>query len=395
MAGALEGIRVLDFGRYIAGPFCATMLGDMGAEVLRIERRGGSEDRFVAPVAASGEGEGAMFLGINRNKKGMTLDPMTPKGQEIAHKLVQSSDVVVINLPIDIIRKMRMDYDTLQAIKPDIILVQASTFGPDGPYANRVGFDTVVQAMSGAMSLTGFPGAPIRDVVPFEDFGTALSGAFGAVTALFERQRSGKGQLVDVSLLSTGITVMQTMLIERYLRDIVRTQQGNESYYSAPADVYKTQDGWLLLSVVGEPMFRRWARLVGRPDLLDDPRFDSDIKRADNNATITATMQAWCAARTTEECITAMESARIPCGPVYTLEQTLNDPQVKARQLLQLHDYPGIGPVPLPASPVRLSRTPGGIRYRAPQVGEHTEEILLELGYSADDIQILRTEGII
>jgi hypothetical protein len=154
----LEGICVLDFGRYIAGPFAAAMLGDMGAEVIRIERREGSEDRFIAPVGPSGEG--AMFLGINRNKKGMTLDPMTAKGQEIAHRLVATSDVVVANLPINILKRMRLDYDTLQAIKPDIILVNPSTFGPDGPYANRVGFDTVAQAMSGAMSLTGFPGPP-------------------------------------------------------------------------------------------------------------------------------------------------------------------------------------------------------------------------------------------
>ena len=393
MAGILEGIRVLDFGRYIAGPFAATLLGDMGAEVIRVERRGGSEDRFVAPVAPSGEG--ALFLGLNRNKKGLTLDPMTPKGQEIAHRLVATSDVVVVNLPSNIVHKMRLDYDTLRGIKDDIILVHASTFGPDGPYANRVGFDAVVQAMSGAMSLTGFPDAPVRDIVPFEDFGTALCGAFGALAALYERQRSGKGQLVDVSLLSTGIMFMQTLLLERHLTGIVRQQQGNTGYHSAPGDVYRTQDGWLLVSVIGEPMFRRWATLVEHPELIDDPRCCDDITRAQHCELINQLMSEWCAVRTTANCIHELERARVPCGPVYALEQTLSDPQVQARQLLQPFDYPGIGAVPLPATPVRLTRTPGGIRHRAPLVGEHTDTILQELGYTLADIDQFRAEGVV
>jgi crotonobetainyl-CoA:carnitine CoA-transferase CaiB-like acyl-CoA transferase len=393
MAGILEGIRVLDFGRYIAGPFAATLLGDMGAEVIRVERRGGSEDRFVAPVMPSGEG--ALFLGLNRNKKGLTLDPMTPKGQEIAYRLVATSDVVVVNLPSNIVHKMRLDYDTLRGIKDDIILVHASTFGPDGPYANRVGFDAVVQAMSGAMSLTGFPDAPVRDIVPFEDFGTALCGAFGALAALYERQRGGKGQLVDVSLLSTGIMFMQTLLLERHLTGIVRQQQGNTGYHSAPSDVYRTQDGWLLVSVIGEPMFRRWAKLVEHPELIDDPRCCDDITRAQYCELINQLMSEWCAIRTTADCIRELERARVPCGPVYTLEQTLSDPQVQARQLLQPFDYPGIGAVPLPATPVRLTRTPGGIRHRAPLVGEHTDTILQELGYTLADIDQFRAEGVV
>jgi crotonobetainyl-CoA:carnitine CoA-transferase CaiB-like acyl-CoA transferase len=382
MAGILEGIRVLDFGRYIAGPFAATMLGDMGAEVIRVERRGGSEDRFVAPVAA-GTAEGALFLGLNRNKKGITLDPMTP------------SDVVVANLPINILRRMRLDYDTLRRVKEDIILVHGSTFGPDGPYANRVGFDTVVQAMSGAMSLTGFPGPPIRDIVPFEDFGTALCGAFGALAALFERQRSGKGQLVDVSLLSTGVMLMQTLLLERALTGIVRQQQGNTGYHGAPADVYRTRDGWLLVSVIGQPMFKRWARLVEHAELIDDPRCRDDISRGNNAELINGIMAPWCADRTTDECIRTLESARIPCGPVYDPEQTLADPQVQARKLIQHVDFPGIGSVPLPATPVRLSRTPGGIRHRAPLVGEHTDEILQEIGFTAEEVDKLRQEGVV
>ena len=181
----------------------------------------------------------------------------------------------------------------------------------------------------------------------------------------------------------------------RRVTGIVRQQQGNTSYHAAPSDVYQTSDGWLLVSVIGQPMFRRWARLVGQPELIDDARCRDDITRGQNSDLINQVMQDWCAGRTTDACIGALESARIPCGPVYNLEQTLSDPQVKARQLLQPVDYPGAGPIPLPATPVRLSRTPGGIRHRAPLLGEHTEEILLELGYTADEIHTLRDEGVV
>lgn len=389
MTGVLAGIRVLDFGRYIAGPFAATMLGDMGAEVIRVERRGGSEDRFIAPLGGA-TGEGAMFVGINRNKKGITLDPMTPQGQEVTKRLIATTDIVIANLPADILRKMRLDYDTLSGIKPDIILVHSSTFGADGPYADRVGFDAVIQAMSGAMTLTGFAGAPVRDVVPFEDFGTALCGAFGALSALYERQRSGMGQLVDVSLLSTGITLMQTLLLEHAVTGIQRQQRGNTSFHAGPSDSYRTNDGWILVSILGGPMFRRWARLMQRPDLIDHPACADDITRADNHPLINEVMQAWCAERGTEECIKALEGARIPCGPVLGLDQTLTDAQVKARDLLQPFDFPGLGPVPLPAPPVRMSRNPTEIRHRAPLIGEHTEEILAELGYADAEIEALR-----
>src|SRR5215831_10516296 len=204
--GPLAGIRVVDFGRFIAGPYCAMLLADMGADVIRVDRRQGSEDRYLAPVAATGEG--TYFLSLNRNKRSLTLDTAKPESAEIIRRLAARADVVVANLPIDVLKKMGLDYDALCAIKPDIILARVSTFGPDGPYAQRLGFDTVAQAMSGAMSLTGFPGAPVRDAVPFEDFGTALHTAFGVMVALYHRAHTGQGQLVDGSLLATGVTFM-------------------------------------------------------------------------------------------------------------------------------------------------------------------------------------------
>ncbi|MFL6387401.1 MAG: CaiB/BaiF CoA transferase family protein [Terriglobales bacterium] len=390
----LAGIRVIDFGRFIAGPYCAMLLADMGADVIRVDRRQGSEDRFIAAITESGEGGG--FLSLNRNKRNLTLDTAKPESAEIIQRLVKGADVIVANLPNNVLKSMRLDYESLKSIKPNIILARISTFGPDGPYANRVGFDTVAQAMSGAMSLTGFAGAPVRDIVPFEDYGTALHTAFGVMVALYHRAQTGEGQIVDGSLLATGITFVQGLLAERSVLGIERKPLGNTSFYTAPADAYKTKDAWIVVSAVGNDMFARWARLVGREDFIGDPRFAGDQLRADNRDAITEAMNAWLATRTTEQAIAELEKARVPAGPVLDLQQVLDDPQVKARELLRYVDHPGAEkPVPLADTAVRLSATPGGIRTRAAALGEHTDEVLREIGYDDADIVDLRARKVV
>jgi crotonobetainyl-CoA:carnitine CoA-transferase CaiB-like acyl-CoA transferase len=393
-SGPLAGIRVIDFGRFIAGPYCGMLLADMGADVIRVDRRLGSEDRYPGPITEGGEG--GAFLSLNRNKRSLTLDTARPGSAEIIRRLVRRADVVLANLPIGVMTKMGLDYDSLRALKPDIILARISTFGPDGPYANRVGFDTVVQAMSGAMSLTGFPGPPIRTVVNFEDYGTALHTAFGIMVALYHRAQTGQGQVVDGSLLATGVTFMQAMLAERHVLGTERQQRGNAGFYTAPADTYRAKDGWLIVLVIGTEMFARWARLAGREDFISDPRFADDLQRADNRDTITDAMNAWLATRTVADAIAELEKARIPAGPVLDLGQVLGDPQVKARELLRYVEYPGAPkPVPLADTAVRLSATPGSIRHRAPTLGEHTDEVLRELGYSTEDIAALRAAEVV
>jgi crotonobetainyl-CoA:carnitine CoA-transferase CaiB-like acyl-CoA transferase len=392
MAGPLEGIRVIDFGRFIAGPYCAMLLADMGADVIRVERRAGGEDRFVGPISETGEG--GMFLSINRNKRGITLDAGNALAPQVIRRLVAGADIVIVNLPFDVMKRLGLDYESVCAIKDDIILVMASAFGPDGPYSKRVGFDAVAQTMSGAAGLTGFPDVPVRSIVSFEDYGTALHGAFGAMLALYERQRTGRGQLIDVSLLATGVTFMMPLLAERAVTGALREQQGNTSYYTAPSDIYRVRDGWIVVPTIGERMFRRWARLVGREDLIDDPRFRDDLMRADNHHVINQAMSAWCADLTREEATRALERARIPCGPVYSLDEVLEDPQVNARELIKHVDFPGAArPVPIANTPVRLSLTPGSVRRRAPGLGEHTDEVLAELGFTPVEIDELRTAG--
>ncbi|HKV04790.1 MAG TPA: CoA transferase [Candidatus Acidoferrales bacterium] len=392
--GPLAGIRVIDFGRYIAGPYCAMLLSDMGADVIRVDRRQGSEDRYTGPVTK--QGEGGAYLSLNRNKRSLTLDTSKPASAEIIRRLARGADVVIANLPIAVLRKMGLDYDSLRALKANIILARISTFGPDGPYAHRVGFDTVAQAMCGAMSLTGFPDTPIRSLVPFADYGTALHTVFGIMVALHHRAQTGEGQVVDGSLLATAVTFMQAMLAENHVMGIERQPRGNAGFYVAPADTYRTRDGWIVISVIGSDMFARWARLVGRDDLVGDPRFADDLLRADNRDTITQAMNAWLATRTTTQAIAELETARVPAGPVLKLREVLDDPQVNSRELLKYVDYPGAAkPVPLADTAVRLSATPGGIRRRAATLGEHTEEVLGELGYSKEEVARLRAAEVV
>ena len=400
-SGILAGVRVLDFGRYIAGPYCAALLGDMGAEVIRIERREGSEDRFVQPIvpeAGPGEGgEGAMFLQMNRNKRGLTLDPMTETGRKIVRRLVATADVVVANLPPATLKAMGLDYESLAASKPDIILTTVSAFGHGGPYSERTGFDGVAQSMVGAAYLTGYPEEPVKSYAPWVDFGTASLSAFGTMAALMERAQSGKGQVVEGSLLSTALAYFNFHLIEQQLRQTNRVAIGNRSPYAGPADIVRTKDGWILVQVIGMPLFKRWARLMGEEEKwLNDPRFKDDLSRGDNGELLSERTQRWAEERTTDEALAELEKARIPAGPVYSPQQALDDRHIREMGYLKPLDFPGLpGPAPVMETPLRLSRTPASVRGRAPILGEHTEISLGELGYSTDEIAAFRSEGVI
>lgn len=390
----LEGIKVLDFGRFIAGPFCSALLADYGADVIRIDRTGGGEDRFIMPVTE--QGEGALFLQVNRNKRSLTLDLDSSDGREIVRRLVADADVVIANVPPRTLRNLGLDYASLCRIKPDIILVASSAFGTSESVRDRVGFDGVGQALSGAVHIAGTADHPQKAMVPVVDFGTAVSCALGVMLALYERQRSGMGQEVSASLLCTGLNMASGVLIEEALLGLDREAMRNRAPTYAPSDIFKACNGWFITQVIGRPMFKRWAELVGRPELLEDPRFTDDTLRGKNGAFLSEVMSQWCANKTLSEALDSLEKARIPAGPVNSPRQVLQDEIVRAAQVIHWMDYPGAPTkVPLIAAPVSLSRTPPEIHTRAPLTGEHTDEILTSIGLDAKAITDLRARKVV
>ncbi|MXW02734.1 MAG: CoA transferase [Holophagales bacterium] len=404
MHQVLADVRVLDFGRYIAGPFCAALLGDLGAEVIRVEKVRGSEDRFIAPVTPTGEG--GMFLQMNRNKRSLTLNPTKPAGREIVKRLVATADVVVANLPPKTLEAMGLDLDSLREVKEDIILTTVSAYGRGGRYSDRVGFDGIGQVMSGIAYMTGDADRPRRAAAPFVDFGTALSCAYGTLAALMARQQTGKGQMVEGALLRTALMMGNANLIEQAVIERNRLPTGNMSQTSGPGDIFRTADGWILCSVIGEPLFRRWVDLMAEDngaggegeeiDWLDDPRFADDLSRGDHGDVIGKRMSAWCASRSTGEAVETLNAAMIPSGPVYSMQQTLDDPHIAEVGSFVPLEYPDMTrPAPVAQPSVRLTETPATIRHRAPTLGEHTDEILGGLGYTADEIAAFRAERVV
>lgn len=394
MTGVLDGVRVLDFGRYIAGPFCASLLGDLGADVIRIERLEGGEDRYLNPVTA--DGMGALYLQVARNKRSLALDPQSYEGAEIVRRLVATADVVVANLPPRTLAAMGLDYATLSAIKPDIILTAVTAFGNGGPWSEKLGFDGLAQAMSGNLHLTGTADTPTRSFVPFVDYGTACLCAVATLAALRHRDRTGEGQLLEGALLKTALTFMGGALLEQQQVQRNRRATLNRGQTAGPADVFATEDGWVMCSVIGDPQFERWCELVGVPELLRDERFKDDESRGLHGELLSARMAEWCAKRTSEQALAEMERARVPAGPVYSPQQALDDPHVQAIGFHERVEYPTARePLALAGFPIALSRTPARIRSRPPRLGEQSEEILLELGYDRAAIAELRAKRVV
>ena len=394
MSGILDGVKVLDFGRYIAGPFCGALLADYGAEVIRIERVNGSEDRYVTPVTE--DGQGAMFLQLNRNKMGLTLNPTKEKGREIVRRLVKNSDIVIANLPEQTLKSMGLDYKDLKSINPGIILTSNTAFGTTGPYAERVGFDGVAQAMSGAMDMTGNPDQPTKAYAPYVDFCSASLAAFGTLLAYIEKQKTGRGQRVQTSLLQTALTTTNSLLIEQEILNVNRVASMNRAQTSGPSDTFKTKDGWILVQTVGGPLFERWAKLMGEDNWLNDERFNNDLSRGENGELISARMSDWCSERTSQEAIKDLENSRIPVGEILKAEETLNEEHILKKGSFIKMNYPTMNEEYSVVGPaIELSENPGQIKTRSPELGEHNIEILSSLGYTQEDIEQFKIDRII
>jgi crotonobetainyl-CoA:carnitine CoA-transferase CaiB-like acyl-CoA transferase len=293
---------------------------------------------------------------------------------------------------------MGLDYERLKKINPGIIMVAVSGYGQTGPYADRPSFDSISQAESGAMSYTGFPGSPpTRAAVPFADYSTAILGAFGAMLALLHKERTGAGQLVDVSLLDTAFTFVAGMgvLAEYTLLDQIRPQIGNHSFYNF-TDAFETKDGWVMISVIGNNIWQRFTEIIGRRELIEDDRFRDDHSRYQNRHLIRPIVSEWVGKHTKSEVVRLLEEKRVPCGRVNTARELVNDQHLKAREMLITRYYPGVGKVPLPGIPVKLSETPGKIENNAARLGEHNKEIYSQLlRYTQKELDSMRQEGVV
>ena len=394
----LKGVRVLDFGRYIAGPFCGALLGDLGADVIRIEKVSGSEDRYTTPVnPGHPDGEvGSTFLHLNRNKRGMTLNPKKPGANVIKQRLIESADVVLANMPQAGLKDIGIDYPALCLIKPNIILASSTAFGAAGPFGERVGFDGVAQAMSGNLHMTGTKDKPMRNFHPYVDFTTGALNTIAILAAIIHRNQTGEGQEVQGALLASALTVAGGTLIEQAITGINRVASGNRGQTAAPSDTFQTRDGWILVSAIGQPLFERWAHLMAEDHWLTDPRFASDASRGEHADMISKRMQAWTITRTTEEVVSELDQARIPCGEVLSPQEALEHPQVQAMNYLTDIEYPGVdGSYPLPRLPLEFSKIKQVKPKRPPTLSEHTDAILGELGFSSEDLASFRAQRII
>ncbi len=397
MAGPLVGIRVLDLGRYIAGPFCGMLLADLGAEVIRVERSTGADDRYLGLLTPCGYNYS--FVNVNRNKKAISLNfERNEKAKEILNELIKRSDVVIENFSPEGAEALGITYENFRKIRPDIIFAHISAFGPTGPYSHRLGFDMTTKAMSGTMSVSGFPGEPCREQVFYVDFSTASLTAVGVVSALYHRQRTGQGQMIDTSLLQTAVTYMAPFIGEWETGGILREQVGNRSYWVGPTDLYKTRDGrWIMLAIYPNPIWRRFCRFIGREDLATDPRFHNDLACWEHRHIIDPIVSDWVASQTAEELMAIAEKIPIPVGICYKQDEVAHDPQVKAREMLTEVPSPdGSGSVLVTGLPIRMSGTPLKIERSFPAVGQYNEEIYCGLlGYSHEDLVRLKDEGLI
>jgi len=398
MKRVLEDVRVIDFGRFIAGPYCGMLLADMGAEVIRIDRPGGEEDRTAGLTGPNGEN--LIYPSYARNKKGITLNLFdNDHGQKVLADLVKRSDVLIHSFSPEAARRAGLIYEDLAKINPGIIVTAISCFGSTGPYANRTGFDFIAQAMSGAMKIGGFQDKPpIRAFVNPMDHGTGAIAAFGTLVALRHRDQTGEGQLVDMALLQTALTYTIPFIAEAEVLGKLRPIIGNRSAYVGPTDLYRCKDGHVFIATIMNSLWRRLARMIGHEELIDDPDLQTDFQRYENRARIDPLIARWAAGHTVAEVLEKLEEARIPCGPLRGLDEVLGDPHIDSERMIEYLDLeePGLERTPTSGIPARLSKTPGCITSRAPRVGEHNEEIYRDLlRYSTATVHDLEAKGVI
>ena len=392
--GPLGGIRVLDLTRALAGPFCTQLLGDMGAEVIKIESpKGGDEARRWGPFW---DNVSCYFLSANRSKKSVAVDMKSEAGREIVVALAKRSDVFIENFRPGTVERLGLSYETLAELNPGLVYCSVSGFGQTGPRAQEPAYDLLMQAFSGLMGLTGYPGwPPVRAGLPVTDFGAGLFAAFAIMVALYQRRQDGLGQKIETSLLEGQLSWVSTYLLG-YLGDgTVPEGLGSGHHSITPYQAYKAKDEYFILAVGNDVQWQRLCEAVGAPELAQDPRFRTNVERLKHRDIQNAILEEIFSRYTAVELTQLLSKAGVPCGIINKVDRIVADPQVKHLASLQSVPHPQIPELQLPGIPFRLSRTPGSIQSAPPLLGQHTEQVLTDLGYSAEQIADLRNKGVI
>ena len=391
-SSALSRLRILDFSRVRAGPTCVRQFADFGADVIKIESPPGVDPN----EAMGGPRLGPDMQNLHRNKRAMTLNLKLPESKGVLERLVKTADVVVENYRPDVKYRLGVDYASLEKLNPRIILASISGFGQDGPYSERPGFDQIAQGMSGLMSVTGAPGkGPMRTGAAIADVAGGLFAALGIMTALLEREASGKGQWVQSSLLQSGIALLDFQAARYLMKGEVPPQVGNDHPTSMPTSAYTTADGHINVAASGEGMWTRLCESIGRKDLLEAPEFKGQENRAKNRARLNEVLNQALKARSSQEWVEKLNAAGVPCGPIYNVDQVFADPQVQHLHAAVEVEHPKLGRFKVVNQAVKLSRTPSSMAAATPETGQHTDEILREIGYSESDIRGLRERRVI
>lgn len=395
MPGPLTGVRVLDLTRALAGPYCSMMLGDMGADVLKVEMpKTGDETRGWGPPFI--HGESGYFLSVNRNKKGMTLNLKDTRGKEILAKLLARADVALQNFSPGTLEKLGFPYERMKALNPRIVYCAISGFGQTGPAASKAAYDQILQGLGGLMSITGpVSGPPIKVGVPIADIVAGMFAAYAVMVALFHRERTGHGQMIDTSLLDGQVALLTFQAQRYFLTGRAPSWGGNCHPLIAPYELFKTKDSYINVAVGNDSLWARFCQALGLERYVNDPRFKGNPDRVANRDALIAIIEERFSRSTTAEILTLLDGVGVPSGAVHDLAEVFADPQVVHLGLEQVVAHPAVGRLHQIGLPYRFSESPGALRLPPPLLGQHTDEILQDLGYAREEIGTLRQEGVI
>lgn len=390
----LAGYKVLDLSTLITGPYCASLLGDLGADVVKVEMPGGGDG--LRSLGLSVEEESVLFLAVNRNKKSATLALKRPEARIILDRMIAWADVILENFRPDVRKAFGLEYERVRGIRPDIVYVSITAFGETGPYRLKPGTDHVFQGLSGIMSISGSPGqGPVRMGVPIADFTAALYAAFGAVSALLHRERTGQGQMLAVNLLDAAMTLQAPQIVEYFITEREPIPCGNDSPFAYPVGVFRTRDGHLAVSAYNDKFWQGLCEALGLKELSRDARFDTGEKRFSNKEELRPVLVEKFAAQDTADWLALLEAADVPCGPVHTYGTLFKDPQVLENGLIRKRPHGRLGEVTGVGNPLRFSGSPLVEGAASPVLGEHTDAVLGDLGFNGEEIAAFRKKGII